>query len=421
MNIYIYTFGCKVNQVESEKIINDAPFSGFDVVDDLSDADVVILNTCAVTERAEKKFKTMVKKLKRDKPEIVVAATGCAVEKDKDKLKSIGVDVVVTNPEKMNILTYILSNSDYLKSVFEVDRFTDAQNIHMATKTRAFLKIQDGCDSNCSYCIIPSLRGKPKSRPSESIIEEVKVLVSQGYKEIVPVGIHVGKYGIDLDEHINLCGLIRKITDIEGDFRVRLTSIEVNEMTDEMIALLANRTGKICRHYHIPLQSGSNHTLEQMNRHYKSFQYIDILSKLKKLVPDCTLGADVIVGFPGESEEHFKESVDTVIKSGLDHLHVFSYSDRSGTPASMRNDKIPNKIKSERASALRKVGEELKKSTLERQVGKVYKTLTQKDNTGLTDNYFTIRFKEEVEPNAFLDVKVTYVNNDGTLNGEIVG
>jgi threonylcarbamoyladenosine tRNA methylthiotransferase MtaB len=420
MNTYIYTFGCKVNQVESEKIINEAASKGFCIVDDVKDADIVILNSCAVTERAEKKFRSMIKKLKSAKPSVIIAATGCAAEKDKEKLKSFGTDIVVTNAGKMDVLTYIAEKTDYLTGVFEAENFVDAQNIHMATKTRAFLKIQDGCDSNCSYCIIPSLRGKPKSRPLDSIVEEVKELVRQGYKEIVPVGIHVGKYGIDLDDGVNFATLVKEMVSIDGDFRIRLTSVEVNEVTDDLIELFVDNQDKICRHYHIPLQSGSTYTLEQMNRHYSAEEYISKLNRLKESVPDCTLGADVIVGFPGESDVHFEETLRTVKNSGLDHLHVFSYSDRSGTVASERNDKVPSKVKSERAKKLRAVGEEIKKSALERCVGKTYKVLTQKDNTGITDNYFTIRFKQEVESNMFLDVKVTYVNNDGTLNGEIV-
>jgi threonylcarbamoyladenosine tRNA methylthiotransferase MtaB len=417
MRTYIYTFGCKVNQVESEKIVNELKFYNLQHVSDISDADLVIFNTCAVTEKAENKFRSVIKKLKSDNPAVKIAVTGCAAEKDKEKLKNIGADIVVTNSGKMDILRHIAENSDYLTGVFETHGFADAQNISMAARTRAFVKIQDGCDSNCAYCIIPSLRGLPVSRNSDSVMSEVQALVNAGYKEIVPVGIHVGKYGLDTGS--SLMELIRGIVSLEGDFRVRLTSIEPNELTDEMIAFLAENTHRICRHYHIPLQSGCTDTLRAMNRNYTADEYTDKLQKLKKAVPDCMLGADVIVGFPGETDGHFEQTIKTIRLSGLEHLHVFSYSDRSGTRASDMPDKVSLKIKSERAKHLRKLAAEIKYNAARRQIGKTYKVLTQKDNEGLTDNYFTVKFKSDVEPNLFLDVLIADADNDGNLEGVI--
>jgi len=418
MHTFIYTFGCKVNQVESEKIVNELNYYNLTYTEDIDKAGLIIFNTCAVTERAEKKFHTMVRKAKSANPNVLIAVTGCAAEKDKDKLKELGADIVVTNSGKMNILENILKKTDHLESIFESHGFIDADNISMATRTRAFVKIQDGCDSNCAYCIIPSLRGLPVSRSYESILAEVKTLVDAGYKEIVPVGIHVGKYGEDLEGDMDLPLLIEKIIGIEGDFRVRLTSIELNELTDRMIDLLADNTDKICRHYHIPLQSGSTYTLAMMNRKYTADQYVERLNVLKRRVPDCLLGADVIVGFPGETEEHFAETIDTVRRSGLEHLHVFAYSDRSGTKASEMKDKVPNKVKSERSKKLREIASEIKFNAAEKCVGKTFKVLTQKDNTGITDNYFNVKFKEVVESGQFLDVLIAYAYKDGTLKGE---
>jgi len=418
MYAYIYTFGCKVNQVESEKILNELNLYGLTITENLESADVVIFNTCAVTERAEKKFRSMIRKAKAEKPSTLIAVTGCAAEKEKEKLKSIGADIVVTNSGKMEILEHIRKRTDHLQSIFDSDGFVDAENISMATKTRAFVKIQDGCDSNCSYCIIPALRGKPVSRAFYSIVREVENLVKAGYKEIVPVGIHVGKYGQEMGTDLSV--LIERLIAIEGDFRIRLTSIELNELTDRMINLLAENTDKICRHYHIPLQSGCTYTLSQMNRKYTAEQYVAKLQQLKERVPDCLLGADVIVGFPGETDAHFAETMETVLSSGLEHLHVFSYSDRSGTKASEMPDKVPNKVKTERARSLREKAAELKYEAACKCIGKKLRVLTQKDNIGLTDNYFNIKFKEDVEPNTFLDVLVTYAYKDGTLKGDIV-
>ena len=420
MYAYIYTFGCKVNQVESEKIVNELKFYQLELTEDIGRADVIIFNTCAVTERAEKKFRSMVKKVKADNPAVLIAVTGCAAEKEKEKLKSIGADIIVTNSGKMDILEHIKARTNHLDSIFNSEGFIDAENISMATKTRAFVKIQDGCDSNCSYCIIPSLRGLPVSRATDSILAEVRGLVEKGYKEIVPVGIHVGKYGLDLDEDIDLPSLIEQIISIEGDFRVRLTSIELNELTDRMIDLLVNNQDKICRHYHIPLQSGSTHTLSVMNRKYTAGEYVSKLNELREKVDDSMLGADIIVGFPGETDEHFSETIATVKNSGLEHIHVFSYSDRSGTVASDMADKVPSKVKSARAKELREVGAELKYNAACRAVGKTLRVLTQKDNSAITDNYFTVKFKEDVEPNLFLDVLITNAYKDGTLKGDII-
>jgi threonylcarbamoyladenosine tRNA methylthiotransferase MtaB len=420
MNIYIYTFGCKVNQVESENIVNNAHFYGFTPVSDVKEAGLVVLNSCAVTENAEKKFRNLIKKLKKDNPAVIVAATGCAAEKDKEKLKDIGTDIVVTNAGKMDILRYISENSDFLRSISEPHEFVLAENPKMATRTRAFVKIQDGCDSFCAYCIIPSLRGKPSSREMDSVVAEVRRLVESGHKEIVPVGIHVGKYGIDLEGGVNLVTLIKRLLgEVEG-FRIRLTSIELNELTDEMVTLLAENQDRICRHYHIPLQSGSTEILAKMRRHYTAEEYIEKAQLLKKLVPDCTIGADIIVGFPSESDENFQETVNTVRRAGIDHIHVFSYSDRSGTEASLMDGKLDGKTKSVRAKELRVIADEMKNASARRMVGKCLKVLTQNDNTALTDNFFTVIFPNGVVQNQLLDVLITDVGNDNTLKAEII-
>lgn len=420
MYAHIYTYGCKVNQVESEKIVNEFKNYGLIYTDEIRNADVIIFNTCAVTDNAERKFRSMIKKLRSEKPEALVAVTGCVAEKEKEKLKAMGADIVVSNSGKMNVLEHISLRSDHTESIFDSKGFLSADNISMATRTRAFVKIQDGCDSGCAYCIIPALRGLPVSREYDSVIAEIRNLVEKGYKEIVPVGIHVGKYGADLENGPDLCGLIEGILSIEGDFRLRLTSIEVNELTDRMIDLLENYSDRICRHYHIPLQSGSTHILKQMNRKYTAEQYIDRLNELKKRIPDCMLGADVITGFPGETEEHFRETVETIEKANIEHMHIFSYSDRSGTEASVMEKKVPKKVKSERAKFLRQKAADIKLDAARKRIGKTYRVLTQKDNTGITDNYFTIKFEEPLEPNIYIDVLITSVLNDGTLKGDII-
>lgn len=418
MNTYIYTFGCKVNQVESEKIINSAQSKGFSIINNADEAELVIINSCAVTEKAEKKFKSLVRKLKGREYPPLVAVTGCAAEKDKERLKSFGVDIVVTNSGKTDILDCILENRDWLKDISEPHEFISAENLRMVTRTRAFIKIQDGCDSMCSYCIIPALRGKPVSRETESILNEVRALAESGHREIVPVGIHVGKYGQDIG--MNLPKLINMMLDTADGFRIRLTSIELNELTEEMTSLLVSSRDRICRHYHIPLQSGSTEILKKMNRHYTAEQYIEKCRELKKLIPDCTIGADIIVGFPGETEEHFQETLNTVTQAEIDHIHVFAYSDRSGTQASLMTDKVEPKTKAERANRLRKLADTMKQASAKRMLGKTLRVLVQNDNTGLTDNFFTVIFSLTVEQNTLLDVKVTDVGNGNSLIAEIL-
>ncbi|MCD8552732.1 MAG: tRNA (N(6)-L-threonylcarbamoyladenosine(37)-C(2))-methylthiotransferase MtaB [Seleniivibrio sp.] len=406
--------------MESENIVNNAKKYGFTPVSNIEEAELIVINSCAVTENAEKKFRNLIKKLKKDNPAVIVAATGCAAEKEKEKLKNIGADIVVTNSGKMDILQYISENSDFLRSISEPHEFVLAENPKMITRTRAFVKIQDGCDSFCAYCIIPSLRGKPSSRDMDSIVNEVRHLVESGHKEIVPVGIHVGKYGLDLGDGVNLVTLIKKLLKEIDGFRIRLTSIELNELTDEMVALLTENQDRICRHYHIPLQSGSTEILKKMRRHYTAEEYIEKAQMLKKLVPDCTIGADIIVGFPTETDKNFKETMDTVRRAAIDHIHVFSYSDRSGTEASLMNGKIDGKTKSARAKELRVTAGEMKRMSAERMVGKCLKTLTQNDNTGLTDNFFTVIFPNGVVQNQLLDVLITDVESDNTLKAEII-
>lgn len=419
MNTYIYTFGCKVNQVESEKIINDASRQGFNIVKDPECAELIIINSCAVTEKAEKKFKSLIKKLKSANEAVVVAVTGCAAEKDKGKLKEIGADIVVTNSGKSDILSYISDNTDWLKDISEPHKFISAENDRMKTRTRAFIKIQDGCDSGCAYCIIPALRGKPVSRDTDDILNEVKHLADNGHKEIVPVGIHVGKYGLDLGDGADLTSLIRSMLSVDG-FRIRLTSIELNEMTDSLIKLMTENQDRLCRHYHIPLQSGSTDILKKMKRHYTAEEYIEKTKLLKKLVPDCTIGADIIVGFPGETEQNFLETIDTVKRAEIDHIHVFTYSDRSGTDASQMPDKVDTRTKADRSRRLHAVAGEMKRASAQRMVGKTVQVLTQDANTGVTDNFFTVIFPFDVEPNMLLDVLVTDVDNDNTLKAEII-
>jgi threonylcarbamoyladenosine tRNA methylthiotransferase MtaB len=363
MNIYIYTFGCKVNQVESEHLLGRAADMGLNPVSEPNEADAVIINSCAVTERAVNKMLSLLRKIKKNKPEVFALVTGCAADLLTEKLKESGTDVVVTNAGKKDAVECLLEKRDSLRPI-ETRSVIDMGYTPMRSRTRAFVKIQDGCDSFCSYCIIPKLRGKPVSKPEAEIISEVTRLVEEGHKEIVPVGIHIGKYGQDTGS--DLATLLEKLVQIEGDFRIRLTSVELNELSERFENLFLHE--KICRHLHIPLQSGSTEILKLMNRHYTADDYIKKVSAFKAKIDGITIGADVITGFPGESDEHFEECINTIKSSGIDFLHIFQYSDREGTPASLMDGKVQGAVKKKRAEVLRKLGDELKSTAADRQV-----------------------------------------------------
>ena len=413
MNIYIYTFGCKVNQVESEHLIGRAGENGLIVVNEASLADAVIINSCAVTERAVNKMLSLLRKIKKDRPDVFALVTGCAADLLTEKLKESGTDVVVTNAGKKDAVEYLLEKRDFYNSI-ETRTVLDIGYTPMKSRTRAFVKIQDGCDSFCSYCIIPMLRGKPVSKPEDDVVNEVTRLIAEGHREIVPVGIHIGKYGQDTGS--SLAALLEKLIAIEGDFRIRLTSVELNELDGRLEGIF--HSDKICRHLHIPLQSGSTEILKNMNRHYTAEEYIAKVSAFKQKINGLTVGADVITGFPGETEAHFDECINTICSSGVDFLHVFQYSDREGTAASSMKDKIKGAVKKERAERLRILGDRLKAEAADRCIGKSFRVLAQKNGEGITDNYFEVSMPAGCEPNRFYTINITGRGEDCVLYGE---
>jgi threonylcarbamoyladenosine tRNA methylthiotransferase MtaB len=414
MNIFVYTFGCKVNQVESEFLLNRATEEGLVIAEDPEFADAVIINSCAVTERAVNRMLAFLRKIKKERPWVFALVTGCAADLLTEKLKDGGVDLVVTNAGKKDAIEYLLEKKDFILPI-ESREGLDIGYTPMVSRTRAYVKIQDGCDSFCSYCIIPKLRGKPVSKPPKEVEDEVRRLVESGHKEIVPVGIHIGKYGLDFG--ISLATLLERIAAIDGDFRIRLTSVELHELDSRLLELF--KSGKICRHLHVPLQSGSGKILKAMNRHYTPEEYISTVRKYKESDPLLTIGADIITGFPGETDADFQESMETIRLAGVDFLHVFQYSDREGTKASLMSDKIKGALKKERASELRRLGGELKSNAAERMIGHSLKILSQKDGTGITDNYFETVMPKSCEPNRFYTLKVSGVDAKMMLTGEI--
>lgn len=414
---FLKNFGCKVNQSESVSIIKDLQ-DYLSFVDDINDSDVVIINSCAVTDRASQKILTFIRSVKRNFPEKKLVLIGCLSYLLKDKADNYNVDLIITNEEKEHLREILLSHS-YISQ----RATTHNKNIQIF-RTRAFLKIQDGCDNFCSYCIIPFLRGAPKSKPKDIILEELKNLISDGYKEIVLVGIHLGKYGLDLDT--NLSDLLAMIEDIDGDFRIRLSSIEINELDANLINIIAN-SKKICPHLHIPLQSGSDKILKLMNRKYDSGKFISSISRLLRKIPDISIGFDVIVGFPGETESDFNDTIDVINKIKPHYLHVFPYSDRPYTKACNMSDKVDKATIKERVEQLKELGRQLKISAYKNKIGKKLRVLIEKDCIGYSDDYFKV-IVSEGDINSFqyvfankldMDSKILIGTNEGHGVSEI--
>lgn len=411
MKVYFYTQGCKVNQVETENLKLDAESKNISVVNTLEDSDIVIINSCAVTDNAVKKLKIFIKKTKLNFPHKKIAITGCGADMLKEKAKELA-DIVITNSGKTNIFDYILKGEDNFEDIQFVEHFEEFNENLVKDKTRGYLKIQDGCDAYCSYCIIPSLRGKPRSRKVESVIAAFKNFIENGYKEVVLVGIHIGKYGKDINT--SLKHLLNELVKIDGYFRIRLSSLEVNEIDDELINLILSNK-KFSPHFHIPLQSGSDKILKLMNRNYTKNEFIEVVKKIKKVNPDCIVGSDVIVGFPGEGEYEFEETKQTIFDAGLNYIHVFPYSEREGTKAANMSGSVPIKIRNDRAKHLREISESLRFNFAKKFFGRDVEVLVEKDNKGLTDNYLeSVILSNEVR-NTFIKGRVVGVTFDGNL------
>lgn len=420
MRIAFCTFGCKVNQAEIESLKSSLAQHGHTLAETADTADAVVINTCSVTELAAKKCRQFTQKLKKRNPALLVVATGCLAEQEHATLHEAGVDRVITNFGKDALFSYLADNADCVVPVAEATGLPAGYTQQSGGRTRAFLKIQDGCDSFCSYCIIPHLRGVPRSKNPEDVAAEFSQLVAAGFLEVVLVGIHIGKYGIDRTDGASIATLVASLVPLAEDTRIRLSSIEVGEVTEELLTLMQAHPATICPHLHIPLQSGSNAVLSAMNRTYTREQYIHTARTAKEMIPELTVGADVIVGFPGETDEQFRESVATIREAGVDFLHVFPYSEREGTPAATMQGSIPEAVRQERAQYLRTFAGALTFASAEKLAGTSVRVLSEKGGKGLTDNYFSVEFIDTaVERNRFCKTTVIGVQTDGTLLGKV--
>ena len=402
MKVAFSTLGCKTNQYETALMCEDLRGEN-EIIPFDQDADIYIINTCTVTQKADYRSRQTIRKAIRKGPDAKVIVTGCYAERVPEELKAIGACTVIGNRVKNQIKRYLdnITKENELPAYGTVGTdngtFRCRATFHTG-RTRAFLKIQEGCNYKCSYCIVPIVRGKSQSASIKNVCEEVKALIDGGYKEVVLTGIQLGAYGEDLKPNTNLYELLKELLKIDGNFRLRLSSIEPQDITQEIIEIIKS-SPKICRHLHIPLQSGDDRILNAMGRGYTTAYYKELVMSLINNIPDIGLGTDVIVGFPGESEKHYHNTYNLLNDLPLSYFHIFSYSDRPNTPIYRLKDKVPFKKTKGRNKQLQLLSEKKGIAFKNSMIGKQVEVLVENKSIssgyikGLTGNYLRLNLK----------------------------
>ncbi|AEH51309.1 tRNA (N(6)-L-threonylcarbamoyladenosine(37)-C(2))-methylthiotransferase MtaB [Pseudothermotoga thermarum] len=420
--VYVTFLGCKVNQYETEFLIEKLEKNGFVHVTDPSSADICVVNTCMVTNEAARQSRQVIRKFKRVNPNCVVVAVGCYSHLDGQKLIKIGADLVLGNAEKQNIVEYIL---DYLQTRKPLHRVTKSDSIveekvesFLTDRTRAYVKIEDGCYEMCSYCIVPYARGqKIRSKPIHEVVDEVQKLVSSGYKEIVLVGVNLGKYGKDTGE--SLSKLIEScFNQVNGEFRIRLSSINVQDIGEDLVEVF-KRYNRLCPHLHIPLQSGSDRILSMMNRKYKVSDFLNVVEKFREINTDFSFTTDIIVGFPGETLGDFHQTLKVIEQVKFTKVHAFRFSPRPGTPASSFDKQIPPKEKERRLKELKELSEKVSRSYRETCLGKVREVLVEQVRNGISTGYDEYYVRHEFaggKPGSLQKVVAKLLNGVGMVS-----
>ena len=413
MKVGICSLGCKVNIYESEVVINLLKDHGYQIVDFDSVADIYIINTCSVTNESDKKSRKMINRAKRKNKDAIVIVMGCYSQVNSN---SIDADIVLGNKDKSRIIEIIedyQKNKEKQKIIYDLTKveFEKMEITKFENHTRAFVKIEDGCNAFCSYCIIPYVRGRVRSKAKEDVISEVKTLVEDGYKEIVLTGIHTGKYGIDIGSSLE--ELLYDLVEIPGIYRIRLSSIEINEITPRIIELLKNNK-VMAKHLHIPIQSGSNKILKLMNRRYNKEEFLNMVSNLKE-IEDISLTTDLIVGFPKEEENDFSETLNTLKEIGFTKIHTFPYSKRQGTPAASMDGQVLPEIKKKRVHEIISLSNEYENNFYQSKIDKIYDGVVEVHNNGETivhtSNFIPVIIKDEIlNNNEIVNVKITKVD-----------
>lgn len=408
--VSFYTLGCKVNQYETNAMAQKFKESGYEIVDMNDDiSDICIVNTCTVTNMSDRKSRHSLRRVKEKNPSAIIAAVGCYAQVAKNDLENMPeIDIVLGNEEKANIVQYVEKFIENEKKLIEIEdiatkkEFEDMGQITYTEKTRAFIKVQDGCNQFCSYCIIPYARGRVRSRKAESIIKEITQIAQNGIKEVVITGIHVASYGRDFGNENGLIELLEKINEIEGIKRIRLGSLEPKIITEEFMQRLS-KLEKICHHFHLSLQSGCDATLKRMNRKYTTSEVKEIIERLRRYYDDVMLTTDIIVGFPGETEEEFETTYQFLKQAKLYKMHVFQYSPRKGTRAAVMPNQIDGNIKEARSKKLIELSNENQKMYNQQLVGKEAEVLFEDKEVedgityfrGHTQNYVLVKYKTD--------------------------
>lgn len=400
MKFNIITLGCKVNSYESNFMKEALVKNGFSFCSENDKCDILILNTCTVTDTSDKKSLKEVRRLKRENPHAILVVCGCSVQNDKNKYDNLDIDVLMGNINKSNIVSIINEYLDKKTPLEYVAKTRDLNfenmEINSFDHTRAYIKIEDGCDNFCSYCVIPFVRGKTRSKNFDLAIKETKTLVDNNFKEIVLTGIDTGAY---FDNGKDLTDLIKEMSKIKGLKRIRQSSIEITQINDKFIEELKNNP-KICNHIHIPLQSGSDEILRLMNRKYDLNYFFEKIEKIRRIRPDISITTDVIVGFPNETDKLFLETLETCKKIKFSKIHVFPYSERKGTKASLMDGKVSENVKHERVKKLMALSGKLEKEYYDKFKGKELDVLIEEVNDGVsighTSNYLKVELNEKL-------------------------
>ncbi len=432
--VAFYTLGCKLNFSETSTIARSFKDEGFARVDFNEEADIYVINTCSVTENADKRFKTIVKQAQKVNPDAFVAAIGCYAQLKPEELADVdGVDLVLGATEKFKITDYLndLTKNDFGEvhscEIEEADFYVGSYSI--GDRTRAFLKVQDGCDYKCTYCTIPLARGISRSDTMENVLKNAREISEQNIKEIVLTGVNIGDYGKGefgnkKHEHTFL-DLVTELDKVEGIERLRISSIEPNLLKNETIELVS-KSRAFVPHFHVPLQSGSNDILKKMKRRYMRELYVDRVSKIKEVMPHACIGVDVIVGFPGETDEHFLETYNFLNELDISYLHVFTYSERDNTEAADMDGVVPKNVRSKRSKMLRGLSAKKRRAFYEQQLGTKRTVLFEGENKegyihGFTENYIKVKAPWNPElVNTLHKVELTKIDEDGLVRFEHV-
>ena len=428
--VAFYTLGCKVNQYESEAMSELFGNAGYTLADFEDIADVYVINTCTVTSMSDRKSRQIIRRAKKKNPDAIIAVTGCYAQTSPDEISSIeGVDLVVGTNEKSKIVEYInnLGTGFEKCQVYDISKNHEFEHMTVSSysdRTRAFIKVQEGCNQFCSYCIIPYARGPIRSRDIDDVLNEARQIVASGYREIVLVGIHIASYGLDKKGY-TLADLINAIDKIEGLSRLRLSSIEPMTLNREFIERIKN-CKTLCPHFHLSLQSGCDKTLERMNRKYTTAQYKQITDAIRESFKDAAITTDIMTGFPGETDSEFEKTAKFAENIAFADAHIFQYSQRKGTPAQTMPNQVPPETKEKRSKIIEEITKKSREDFLNSQLGKTVKVLFEQkchdDDSffeGKTPNYITVRVKADRDiNNQILDVFLKS-SNGCYITGEI--